>query len=137
MKTKRRWTRTCHAQQWPSPANFRKAAPSRCEVRLLQMGNGVNNSYRYEFLLVFLDSFLFCSNIATKYACQFSKGCSQPFRSYITKDRQWMENFYRYKFLLVFLNSFFILIYYTYGISLQNLKGLHPTISKLQCFLSL
>ena len=82
--------------------------------------NRLNNSYRYEFLLVFSNSFFIinCSTIATKCTYKFLEGCTPRLRSYIKCCRSWLNNSYRYEFLLVFSNSFFKLLYYSYEMHL-------------------
>ena len=79
----------------------------------------------------FLISFLFLSNIATKYAYKFSKGCAQLFRSYVALVGNGMDNSYRYELWVIFLNLFFILFKYSYEICIQVFEMLRSAIPKL------
>ena len=87
---------------------------------------------RYEFLLFYYSSSsLSCPNIATKYVYEISKGCIQPFQSYITFWRKRVKMLCRYEFLFFFYYSFFALFNYSYEMCVPNFEGLHPALPKL------
>ena len=88
----------------------------------ITVGKRLKNVYMCKFLLFFLNIFLFCSTIATKYVCKVSKDHTWWFPCYINCCRKNLNNVCRYEFLSLFYNSFFILLYYIYKIHLQKFK---------------
>jgi len=69
--------------------------------------NGWRISTGTSFHSIFLNLFLFCSIIDTKYVCKISRGCARPIRSYIEFGMNWAEEFLQVWVLPRFLKIFF------------------------------